>query len=86
MGDFWDQAHCTYAIAQIDGAWECGYLVVEYFSQYLDKCGDKEHCYGVEMSIETCCHHILTTISNMFQHCILLPHGSVFGTKYNVSI
>jgi hypothetical protein len=86
MGGYWHQANCTCPIAQIDGAWKCGYLVVEYFSQYLDKCGDREHCSGEEVSIETCYHHILTTISNMFQHCILLPDGSTFGTKHNVSI
>ncbi len=29
-----------------NGAWECGYLVVEYFNEYLDKCGNREHCFG----------------------------------------
>jgi hypothetical protein len=46
-----------------NGTRECGYLVVEYFSRYLDKCGNREHCHGVEVSPETCYHHILTTIS-----------------------
>ncbi len=32
MGGYWDQNNCTYPIAQIYGAWECGYLIVEYFS------------------------------------------------------
>jgi hypothetical protein len=64
-----------------NGAWECGYLIVEYFNQYLDKHGNKEHCPNVEVSLETCYHYILTAISKFFQHCILLPHGSTFGTK-----
>ncbi len=49
-----------------NGAWECGYLVLEYFSQYMDKRGDKEHYHGVEVSLKTCYHHILTTISKLF--------------------
>jgi hypothetical protein len=64
-----------------NGTWECGYLVVEYFNQYLDKHGNREHYFGVEVSFETCYHHIFTTISNLFGHCILLPHGLTFGAK-----
>jgi hypothetical protein len=47
----------------------------------MDKCGNREHCPSVEVSPETCYQHILIAISNLFQHCILLPHGSTFGTK-----
>jgi hypothetical protein len=48
-----------------NGAWECGYLIVKYFSQCLDKCGDREHCLGVEVNLETCYHHIFTIISKL---------------------
>jgi hypothetical protein len=64
-----------------NGAWECGYLVIEYFSQYLDKCGDKEHYPSVEVSPETCYRHFLTTILKLFWHYIILSHGSTFGTR-----
>ncbi len=81
MGNYWHQANCTYPIAPIE--WNMGmwYLVVEYFCEYLNKCGNKEHCHGVEMSPKTCYHHILTSISNLFQHYILPLHGSAFGTR-----
>jgi hypothetical protein len=48
-----------------NGTWECEYLVVECFNQYMDKCGDKEHCPGVEVGFATCCHHFFIVISNM---------------------
>jgi hypothetical protein len=49
-----------------NGTWEFGCLVLEYFSQYLDKHGDKQHYFGVEVSLKTCYHHILTTTSKLF--------------------
>ncbi len=87
MGGYWHQANCTCPIAPQNGAWECGCLIVEYFNQYLDKCGNREHCPIVEVGPKTCYHHIFITISNLFRHCILFLHGSTFGTKtYSVSI
>jgi hypothetical protein len=63
-------------VTKYSGTWECIYLIVEYFSQYLDKCGN-----GVEVSSVICCHHFLTSISNMFQHCNLFSHNSPFKNK-----
>ncbi len=48
-----------------NGAWGCGYLVVECFSQYLDKCGDREHCPSVEVSPENL---LLTYFHNYFKY------------------
>ncbi len=61
-----------------NGAWEFGYLVVKYFSRYLNKHGDREHCHGVEVNFVTCNHLFFTTILNMFQHHILIPNVSSF--------
>lgn len=55
-------------VPEQESSWECGYLVVEYFKQYLEKRGNDEHGNNdcVKVSSETCCHHVLTTISNIF--------------------
>ncbi len=45
----------------------------------MDKHGNREHCPSVEVSLETCYHHIFIAISNLFRHCILLTHGLTFG-------
>ncbi len=54
------------ALPPYNGAWECGYLAKEYFSQYIDKHGDREHCHPMEVNPKTCYDHILTTIFNLF--------------------
>jgi len=69
------------ALPTQNGAWERGYLVVEYFNQYLDNHGNREHFLGVEVNLGTCYHHILISISKLFQHYILLLHGLGFETK-----
>ncbi len=38
-------------------------------------------CPSVQVSPKTCYYHIPTIISNLFQHYILLSHGSTFGDK-----
>ncbi len=40
--------------------------ILEYFSQYMDKRGDKQHYFGVEVSLKTYYHHIFTTTSKLF--------------------
>jgi hypothetical protein len=51
------------------------------FQSVLGQHGDKEHYPGVEVSPETCYHHIFIAISKLFRHYILLSHGSSFGTR-----
>jgi hypothetical protein len=78
MGNYWHLGNCTCPIAPTN--WNMGMWILNCII-FLLVLGNKEHCPDVEVNLKTCYHHILTAISNLFEHYILILHGSTFGTR-----